>query len=93
MTGTGKEDQGGLACRYCGCRRFRVIYTRRGWGGKLIRGSTELAEIRGELGLRSHGDLSGVASAKPEAGCRQCGKRPQDVPSGRMTTWERPAGA
>ena len=22
---------------YCGCRRFRVIYTRRGWGGKLIR--------------------------------------------------------
>ena len=24
--------------------------------------------------------------------CRHCGKRPQDVPSGRMTTWERPIG-
>jgi len=31
------EDKRGLACRYCGCTHFRVIYTRRGWGGKLIR--------------------------------------------------------
>ena len=32
-----KESSRGLECRYCGCRHFRVIYTRRGWGGKLIR--------------------------------------------------------
>ena len=31
------EDQRGLESRYCSCRDFRVIYTRRGWGGKLIR--------------------------------------------------------
>ena len=31
------EDTRGLECRYCGCKHFRVIYTRRGWGGKLIR--------------------------------------------------------
>ena len=31
------EDQRGLECRHCGCQHFRVIYTRRGWGGKLIR--------------------------------------------------------
>ena len=24
------EKNRGLECRYCGCRRFRVIYTRRG---------------------------------------------------------------
>jgi len=23
---------------YCGCEQFRVIYTHRGWAGKLIRG-------------------------------------------------------
>ncbi|OQB79345.1 MAG: transcriptional regulator NrdR [Planctomycetes bacterium ADurb.Bin126] len=27
----------GLNCRSCGCRHFWVVYTRRGWGGKLIR--------------------------------------------------------
>ncbi len=26
-----------LECSSCGCRHFRVIYTRRGWGSKLIR--------------------------------------------------------
>ena len=31
------QDKRGLECRYCGCKHFRVIYTRRGWGGKLIR--------------------------------------------------------
>ena len=31
------QDKRGLECRYCGCRHFSVIYTRRGWGGKLIR--------------------------------------------------------
>jgi len=31
------EDKRGLECRYCGCRDFRVIYTCRGSGGKLIR--------------------------------------------------------
>ena len=31
------EDKRGLECRYCGCKHFRVIYPRRGWGGKLIR--------------------------------------------------------
>jgi hypothetical protein len=40
--------QAGAACKvvadnattapgYCRCRHFRVVYTRRGWGGKLIR--------------------------------------------------------
>jgi len=31
------EDKRGLECRHCGCRDFRVVYTRRGWGGKLVR--------------------------------------------------------
>ena len=26
------ENNRGLECRHCGCRHFRVIYTRRGWG-------------------------------------------------------------
>ena len=30
-------DKRGLECRYCGCRHFWVVYTRRGWGGRLIR--------------------------------------------------------
>ncbi len=30
-------DQKGLVCHHCGCRHFRVIYTRRGTGGKLVR--------------------------------------------------------
>jgi len=32
-----KDDDRGLRCRHCGCRHFRVIYTRRAWGGKLVR--------------------------------------------------------
>jgi transcriptional regulator NrdR family protein len=27
----------GLVCRSCGCRHFRVLYTRRAWGGRLQR--------------------------------------------------------
>ena len=27
----------GLVCRWCGCKHFYVIYTRRALGGKLIR--------------------------------------------------------
>jgi len=30
-------DQRGLQCRNCGCQRFRVIYTRRAWGRKVVR--------------------------------------------------------
>ena len=30
-------DQKGLVCRYCGCRHFRVIYTRRAYGGRIMR--------------------------------------------------------
>jgi len=31
------SDQKGLVCRHCGCRHFRVIYTRRALGGRLVR--------------------------------------------------------
>ena len=31
------EEKGGLECRNCGCRHFRVVYTRRARNGKLIR--------------------------------------------------------
>lgn len=31
------EDDRGLRCRHCGCVHFRVLYTRRAWGGKLVR--------------------------------------------------------
>ena len=31
------ESKRRLECRYCGCRDFRVVYARRGWGAKLIR--------------------------------------------------------
>jgi hypothetical protein len=30
-------DQRGLVCRHCGCRHFRVIYTRPAWGGRIAR--------------------------------------------------------
>lgn len=33
----GAEDQKGLVCRYCGCRHFRVVYTRPAWGGRIMR--------------------------------------------------------
>ncbi len=31
------SEQRGLQCRKCGCRHFRVVYTRAAWGGKLVR--------------------------------------------------------
>ena len=30
-------EQRGLECRNCGCGHFRVIYTRRAWGGRILR--------------------------------------------------------
>jgi transcriptional regulator NrdR family protein len=30
-------EQRGLACPKCGCKHFRVIYTRRALGGKIVR--------------------------------------------------------
>jgi len=27
----------GLVCRSCGCGHFRVLYTRRAWGGRILR--------------------------------------------------------
>jgi transcriptional regulator NrdR family protein len=31
------EEQRGLVCPKCGCRHFRVIYTRSAWGGRIVR--------------------------------------------------------
>jgi transcriptional regulator NrdR family protein len=31
------EEQRGLECRQCGCKHFRVIYTRPCRGGQLVR--------------------------------------------------------
>ncbi len=30
-------EQKGLVCRHCGCRHFRVVYTRPAWGGRIMR--------------------------------------------------------
>ena len=30
-------DNQGLECRWCGCRHFRVMYTRPTWGGRVLR--------------------------------------------------------
>ena len=30
-------DKRGLECRHCGCKHFRVIYTRPTWGGRIMR--------------------------------------------------------
>jgi len=35
---TRKSDRKrGLECPRCGCGHFRVLYTRRAWGGRLLR--------------------------------------------------------
>ena len=34
---TANADKRGLECRHCGCRHFRVIYTRPTWGGRIMR--------------------------------------------------------
>ena len=31
------DEQRGLQCRNCGGQRFRVVYTRRAWGRKVVR--------------------------------------------------------
>ena len=31
------QDKRGLECRACGCKHFRVIYTRPTWGGRIMR--------------------------------------------------------
>lgn len=31
------EEQRGLVCPRCGCEHFRVIYTRRALGGRVVR--------------------------------------------------------
>ena len=48
-------DKRGLECRYCGCTHFRVIYTRRGWGGKLIRRREPVRRSLREGGCRHCG--------------------------------------
>lgn len=41
MNGTPKQETTraprGLECPRCGCRHFRVIYTRAAWGGRIMR--------------------------------------------------------
>jgi len=32
-----QTDRRGLECPRCGCRHFRVLYTRRAWGGRILR--------------------------------------------------------
>jgi len=32
-----QADRKGLACRSCGCRHFRVVYTRPTWGRRIMR--------------------------------------------------------
>ena len=31
------DNQRGLVCRWCGSTLFRVVYTRRTWGGRILR--------------------------------------------------------
>ena len=31
------DEKRGLECPRCGCGHFRVLYTRRTWGGRLLR--------------------------------------------------------
>ncbi|HOD84372.1 MAG: transcriptional regulator NrdR [Planctomycetes bacterium ADurb.Bin126] len=31
------QDRRGLECRQCGCKHFRVVYTRATWGGRILR--------------------------------------------------------
>jgi hypothetical protein len=35
--GPASADHRGLVCRHCGCRHFRVVYTRPSWGGRIKR--------------------------------------------------------
>ncbi len=31
------EEKRGIECPRCGCRHFRVLYTRRAWGSRILR--------------------------------------------------------
>jgi transcriptional regulator NrdR family protein len=31
------DEQRGIVCAKCGCQHFRVVYTRPGWGSRIIR--------------------------------------------------------
>ena len=31
------QENMGLECRQCGCKHFRVLYTRSAWGGRIKR--------------------------------------------------------
>ena len=31
------REKRGLECRKCGCKHFRVIYTRPAWGNRIVR--------------------------------------------------------
>ena len=31
------QEKRGLECRVCGCRHFRVLYTRAAWGKRVLR--------------------------------------------------------
>ncbi len=31
------DEKRGIECPRCGCCHFRVLYTRRAWGGRLLR--------------------------------------------------------
>jgi hypothetical protein len=31
------DEKRGLECRHCGCKHFRVVYTRPTWGGRIMR--------------------------------------------------------
>jgi len=31
------DEQRGIQCPKCGCRHFHVLYTRRAWGGRIVR--------------------------------------------------------
>ena len=36
-TETKPPEKKGLECRHCGCRHFRVVYTRPYWGSRIMR--------------------------------------------------------
>ncbi|MEA3368728.1 MAG: hypothetical protein U9R68_11515 [Planctomycetota bacterium] len=37
MSENATKEKRGLEYRHCGCKHFRVIYTRLAWGGRILR--------------------------------------------------------
>ena len=37
QTAAQTEENRGLECRQCGCKHFRVVYTRPTWGNRIMR--------------------------------------------------------